>query len=227
MSTTRTKPAITRLTGVTYDMYVKLRDAPGNDGLRMAYHNGVLEIMSPAEFRHEKGGWRLGLLILEYTVALRLPCQGAGSTTFRKGEPLRRKGHGKEPDLSFYVGDAEAVVRGLETLDLTTDPPPSLWIEVDNRASSAAKLPLYAALGIPEVWRYRARSRRLWFGRRSGSGYEPLTESVALPGLTPTLVLELLAEAQSRGEIGWVIWLREVWFPEHRQELLDRGAGQS
>jgi hypothetical protein len=37
---------------------------------------------------------------------------------------------------------------------LTVDPPPDLVIEVDITRSSLDKLPIYAALGVPEVWRY-------------------------------------------------------------------------
>jgi Uma2 family endonuclease len=217
-------PAPLRLTGIPYDYYVRIRDAPGNRGLRMAYHDGVLEIMSP-EYRHEKGGWRMGFLIAAYAEVFDVACEPTGSTTFRKGLPGQLKGKGKEPDESFYIGDDVALIRGRETLDLTVDPPPSLWVEVDNRASSKAKLPLYAALGIPEVWRYRPRSRRLWFGRLAGDHYEEIAESVALPGLTPTSVLELLAEGEARGTIPWNRWLRQVWFPGHRDEILARRAG--
>ena len=52
MSTSRTRPSITRLTGITYDTYELIRTSPGNRGYRMAYHDGVLEILSP-EFRHD------------------------------------------------------------------------------------------------------------------------------------------------------------------------------
>jgi Uma2 family endonuclease len=226
MSTTRSSPAVTRLTAIPYDVYVQIRDAPGNRGYRMAYHDGVLEIMSP-EFRHEKGGHRLGVLVFAYCAAFEVACEPAGATTFRKGLPGQRKGKGKEPDESYYIGpEAVAAVRHKETLDLTVDPPPSLWIEVDNRASSQAKLPLYAALGVPEVWRYRPRARRLWFGQLAGRSYEALEGSVTLPGLTPPLVLDLLAEAESRDGSAWDRWLREVWFPSHRQELIDQGAGR-
>lgn len=225
MSTTRTSPAITRLSGIPYDVYVRIRDAPGNRGYRMAYHDGVLEIMSP-RFRHERGGWRLGVLVQAYAAAFRLECEPAGATTFRKGEPGRLRGRGKEPDVSFYLGEAAVRVRDRDDLDLEVDPPPSLWVEVDHRASSAAKLPLYAGLGVPEVWRYRPRSRRLWFGRLVGPGYEPLGESLALPGLTPALVLELLAEADARGTTGWDVWLRGAWFPARLDEFRGRGAGR-
>ena len=50
---------VTVLRGVPYSVYLTLRDEPANDGLRMTYVDGTLEIMSP-EFRHEKGSRRLG-----------------------------------------------------------------------------------------------------------------------------------------------------------------------
>jgi len=225
MGTTRTGHGVTRLAAVPYDTYVQIRDAPANRGYRMAYHDGVLEIMSP-EFAHERAGRRLGVLVLACRAAFQLACEPAGATAFRKGRPGRLEGKGKEPDESFYLGDAAARLRGRDALDLAIDPPPSLWIEVDDRASSRARLPLYAALGVPEVWRYRPSTRRLWFGRLTQHGYEPLDASLALPGLTPALVLDLLAEAGSRDASAWDRWLREVWFPAHRQELLDRGAGR-
>jgi Uma2 family endonuclease len=225
MSTARAKRRFESITGVTYDSYVRIRDDPGNRGLRMAYHDGVLEIMSP-EFRHDRAGRRLLLLIYAYCKAFEVACEPAGSTTFRKGLPGQLKGKGKEPDESFYIGpDADAVL-ARESLDLAVDPPPSLWVEIDHWGSSASRLPLYAGLGIPEVWRYRARARTLWFGCLTGKKYQEIAASLALPGITPALVLDLLAHAQSQNAAAWSTWLEGVWFPEHRQELIDRGAGR-
>jgi hypothetical protein len=64
---------------------------------------------------------------------------------------------------------------------------------VDNRGSSRGRLPVYAALGVPEVWRYRVRRGELRFVRLVDGAYEPLDRSLALPMLTPALVLEALA----------------------------------
>ena len=205
-------------------MYELIRTSPGNRGCRMAHHDGVLEIMSP-EFRHAPGARRLGYLIAAYAEAFGIDFEPAGATTFRKGVPHQRKGLGKEPDESFYLGAAAALVRDRDTLDLSVDPPPSLWIEVDNRAGSRAKLPLYAKLGVPEVWRYRPRTRRLWFGRPAGSEYESIPASVALPGLIPELVLGLHDEARTLGMPAWNRWLREERFTELRRELRERGEG--
>ncbi|MCA1685844.1 MAG: Uma2 family endonuclease [Planctomycetia bacterium] len=209
------------LRGVTYDVYVALCDNPRNDHLRMTYHDGVLEIVSPA-YRHERGSTLLALVIRAYAASTGLECLGAGSTTFRKGLPGQLKGKGKEPDESFYFTHLD-VIGPKDTIDLNVDPPPDLWIEVDNRASSAGKLPLYAALGIVEVWRYRPRRRRLWIGRLADGSYSEVDESRCLPGLTPTLLLEFLDEARTRGETAWDVWLR-AWIAERAPHFAERRA---
>jgi Uma2 family endonuclease len=224
MSTARKRPPTPRLTGVTYDTYVKLREARGNQHLRMAYHDGVLEIMSP-EFRHDRASHRIFDLIYAYCKAFEVPCEAAGSTTFRKGLPGELKGKGREADESFYIGQVVFEVFTKDTLDLAVDPPPSLCVEVDNWGSSASKLPLYAGLGVPEVWRYRPRRHKLWFGRLAGESYEEIAVSLALPGLIPRMVLQLLADGARTPAAQWGKYLESEWFPSHRQELLDRGAG--
>ena len=222
----RTRP-VTRLGSVSYDTYVRLRNAPENRSLSMAYHDGVLEIMS-SEFRHDHGFFNLSQSVVAYCRAFGVKCEAAGHTTFRKGLPGELKGKGREADASFYLGDSAALMRNKDRLDLSVDPPPSLWIEVDNWGSSASRLPVYAGLGVAEVWRYRARRKTLWMGRLNDSGdaYDTATVSVALPGLTPFMVLDMLAGKESRDLTEWAAWLDEVWFPTHRRELTEGGAGR-
>jgi Uma2 family endonuclease len=224
MSTSRTRRPVTRLTSVTYDTYVHIRRARGNRGMRMAYHDGVLEIMSP-EYIHDYGARHLFLIVVAYCKAFDVPCEAAGTTTFHAGRPGQLKGKGREPDESFYLRDAAVKIQRKTSLDLAVDPPPSLWVEVDNWGSSKSRLPLYAGLQVAEVWCYRARRQTLWFGRRAGVGYDEIATSEALPGLTPALVLALLSEAPGRGLTAWSKWLENVWFPEHRDALIARGAG--
>jgi Uma2 family endonuclease len=226
MSTARLRRPVTRLKSVAYDTYVRLRQARGNRGLRMAYHDGVLEIMSP-EYRHDRGSRRLYDVVAAYCIAFDVPCEAAGSTTFSKGEPGEPMGKGKEADESFYVGkEAVEAILGKDTLDLDVDPPPSLWVEVDNWGSSKAKLPLYAGLGVSEVWRYRARKNTLWIGRLAGDGYEEAAASGVLPGLTPAMVCEVMREGASMNLTDWRRFLEGVWFPANRQAMIDRGAGR-
>src|SRR5207244_6880756 len=81
---------------------------------------------------------------------------GAGSTTFKR-EDLKR---GFEPDTSFYIQNAERVL-GKKRLDMEIDPPPDIVIEIDVANNSPDKLSVYSALGVPEVWRYKA-SLQIW-----------------------------------------------------------------
>ena len=205
MPPAETLPAPMVLRGVRYGDYVRFRNEPANGHLRMVYHDGTLEIMSP-EYIHEIPSRWLGLLIFILSEELGFECVGAQSTTFRRGSNKLKKGHGKEPDQCFFFANSARVI-GKKKLDV--DPPPDLWIEVDNRASSAGKLPVYAALGVPEVWRYKARSGTAWFGRLiEGGTYEPIQHSVSLPMLTPALVTEALALAEGLSEPSWSRRLR-------------------
>ncbi|MFO0950812.1 MAG: Uma2 family endonuclease [Isosphaeraceae bacterium] len=226
MRVARSHPRFARLTGVTFDAYLRMRDDPGNLGNRMAYHDGVLEHISP-DVAHDKGTRNLLYVVAAYCRAFAVPSRAVGSTTFRRGWPGELRGDGKEPDESFYLGADVARIAGKTSVDLEVDPPPSLWIEVDNWGGSASKFPLYAGLGVPEVWRYRARPRRLWFGRLDGGLYRKLAASAALPGLSSEMVLGLLDEYQNTWDATrWSTWLETVWFPEHRQQLIDAGAGR-
>jgi Uma2 family endonuclease len=207
MATVTRTPSHAILRGVSYDVYEALRDEPRNRGLRMSYHDGTLEIMSP-ELTHEVWSERLSLLIRAYAAVFRIRCQGTRATTFRRGTRGKPLGNGKEPDLSYYFENSGAI-RGKKTLDLQNDPPPDLWIEVDHRASSLGRLPTYAKLGIPEVWSFRASRFTLQFRQLEDGSYREINRSGCLPGLTPDIVLTLLAEEQRLEETEWDRWMRD------------------
>jgi Uma2 family endonuclease len=214
--------APTVLQGVTYGMYVRLRKDPGNDHYRMTYYDGTLELISP-ELRHERPSQKLGVLVRAVAATLHIPYLSSGSTTICRGEWNLRKGKGKEPDQSFYFGYLDAVA-DKETIDLEVDPPPDLWIEVDNRGSSKGRLPVYAELGVPEVWRYKARSGKIWFGRLDGKTYVPIDRSLSLPMLSPELVVYALSRC-GRDEGAWFNWLRAWVEAGMPTDPLPGGAG--
>ncbi len=220
-ATRREEPGTTVLRGVPYDVYVALRRARGNDHLRMTYYDGTLEIMSP-EYRHEGASSRLGLLVHLVAAALGVDYECGGGTTFRRAGAGPRKGRGKEPDASFYFTNAPALL-GKEDINLDAgDPPPDLWIEVGNRASSQGKLPDYAALGVPEVWRFRVRKKHLVFlGLTPEGTYQPMERSRCLPILTPALVLEALSLGDGVLTSQWQTRLR-AWIAETLQRPEER-----
>jgi Uma2 family endonuclease len=115
--------------------------------VRITYDRGVLEIMSPL-LEHDHEAWFLGRLVMSLTQELGLPIQCGGSVTLRK--KLVKKG--VEPDACFWIANA-ARIAGKRRLDLRIDPPPDLAVEVDVTHGSLDRLAIYAALGVPEVWR--------------------------------------------------------------------------
>ncbi len=137
-----------RLSDVDWQMYSRLLAAfAERPGMRLTYDRGELEIMSPS-LEHDDDGWFLGLLVVIMTEELGLPLKLGGSTTLRRR--LRRRGI--EADACFWIANAPRMA-GRRRLDLRTDPPPDLAIEVDVSRSSLDRLGIYAALRVPEVWR--------------------------------------------------------------------------
>ena len=208
------------LHGVPWDVYQALRADESNDRLRMTYHDGTLILMSPL-FPHDRAAERIGMIIRGVVAVYGIPIAGARSTTLSRRGPGVKKGVGKEPDNSYYIAN-EARIRDNSAINLEVDPPPDLAIEVDNTSDSRRKLPIYARLGVPEVWRYQVGPGTLWFGRLQDDGtYAGLDRSRALPMLTPEIVLDLLALGRGIDETSWDQRVREyardVLVTRHRE----------
>jgi Uma2 family endonuclease len=113
---------------------------------RIAYYQQNLEIRMPSP-EHEINKEIIGDLVKILLEELEIDRECFGSTTFRREE----MSVGIEPDNCFYIQNYRSVV-GKMSIDLTSDPPQDLAIEVD--VTSKAQLSAYASLGVPEVWNY-------------------------------------------------------------------------
>jgi Uma2 family endonuclease len=183
-----------------------LADHQDRSAPRFTYDRGTLEIMSPLP-EHEECNRAIALLVEVIAEEWDLDLRNLGSTTFRR-EDLAR---GFEPDSCFYLQNAHQI-RGKKLLDLTADPPPDLVIEIDITHSSLDKLSLYEALGIPEIWRYDAASLRIL--SLGDEGYREGEESVALPGVTPRLLIDRVRQSQTMPRREWLRRVR-AWAREH------------
>jgi hypothetical protein len=86
-----------------------------------------------------------------------------------------------------------------DTLDFAIDPPPDLAVEVDVSRSSLGKLNLYAAFGVPEVWRYDGqRLEVLTLGPKHR--YLPRAESLCFPGIPLDEMTRVLGRMYSESE---------------------------
>jgi Uma2 family endonuclease len=196
-----------RLSNVDWKTYSRLlRIFAEHRGVRLAYDRGELEIMSPS-MEHDRDGRFLGRLVIALTEELGLPILSAGSTTLRRR--LRRRGI--EADECYWIANAHRMA-GRRQLDLRRDPPPDLAIEVDVSHSSLDRLSIYAALGVPEVW--RLDGDQLTFNVRAGRRYSPAATSQAFPLVGATDLVGFLQQARQAGDENPVVrgfrdWVRQ------------------
>lgn len=163
------------LDGVTWEQYEQLLRDLGDRQVRVTYDEGKLEIMAPL-FNHERWKKYFARLVEVMCEELDIELELAGSTTFKR----KKLAKGLEPDECYYVQHADGV-RGKSELDLAVDPPPDLVIEVDITSKSIPKEPIYAALGVPELWRYDGF--RLTVLLLHNRRYQPSAASLAFPFL--------------------------------------------
>ncbi len=161
---------------VTWEQYEAILTALDERQIHLTYDRGVLEIMTLSS-RHERRKSWIGRLVEALSFELHVPLASFGSTTFQR-EDLAR---GMEPDECYYIAN-EPLVRGREDIDTTRDPPPDLGIEIDVTRSSERRVGIYAALRVPEIWRYDGESLRVYHLREDGQ-YELKQQSLNFPFL--------------------------------------------
>ena len=183
---------------------------------RFFYDRGVLELMSPSG-EHD-GISRLVAIIVEFAAEeADFDLFNAGSTTFKR-EDLER---GFEPDECFYFSEnarlIREIIRGKGDVELDAgDPPPDLVVEVDITNSSLNKLPIYAGLVIPEVWRHDGERLRVLCLTGEGE-YAESTESGFLPAATGETLTRLISEGLKLDRRTWRKKVRDsVADPENR-----------
>jgi tetratricopeptide (TPR) repeat protein len=133
-----------------------LAEMGDNRSSRVAYDRGRLEIMAPLP-EHEGYKEIIGDLIKDLAEELNLDYRSFGSTRWKRQKELA----GVEPDNCFYIQN-ESLVRGRLTIDLEQDPPPDLVLEIDITSKSIDRMPIYARLGVPELWRYDKKILRIY-----------------------------------------------------------------
>jgi Uma2 family endonuclease len=193
------------LHGVGWEGYETMLKLVGDRPVRLTYDRGDLELMVPS-LDHERYKSLLGRLIETLTLELDLPCDAAGSTTWRK----QLEDRGLEPDECYYLANAERVVG--RKVDLSVDPPPDLAIEIEISRSALDRLGIYAALGVPEVWRFDGEALRVEQLQADGT-YQEVAVSPSFPFLPLNEVIRWLRRAETMGQTPWLRQFRE-WVRE-------------
>jgi Uma2 family endonuclease len=199
------------LHGVPWADYETMLRIIGNRPIRINYDRGEMEIVSPLQRHGNESfllGWMVGVLVEELDV----PCEPADPVTYRRPDLEK----GVEPDKGFHFRDHAAWVRGKRDLDLTVDPPPDLVVESDLTSSSVPRLPIFAALGIPEVWRLDDDELHFLHLQPDGT-YQPRDRSLAFPDLLLADAARFLEQGRDVDKTSWIrafrAWVREAVVP--------------
>ena len=186
----------TVLENVRWETFIELAEQRRGSVPRMTFDEGVLELMSPRR-QHENIGCLIGRLVETYTEVLGIEVQSVASTTFKRKDLQKAF----EADESYYIEHAEQIRPKVE-IDLMIDPPPDLVIEVEITSSAIRKLKLFAAMGVPEVWRHDGDQLQMLCLRRGQ--YQSIASSQALPGLTAATIDAILEKRFESGETALV-----------------------
>lgn len=195
------------LYNIAWSTYEAIIADNGNPGTRFTYDRGTLEIMSPSE-EHQRCKKLIGRMIETMTEELEIPIRSAGSTTWKN----QLKEQGIEADECYYVAN-EPGVRGRREVDLTIDPPPDLAVEVEITSRWIDKMPIYAGLGVPEVWRYDGKTLCVEQLQPDG-GYAQQQQSGSFPFLPLEELQRFLERRNTTEETNWIrsfrFWVKEI-----------------
>ena len=114
-----------------YEAFCDARDGAG--GVRVAYLDGEMEIMSPGRL-HEQWKTLLARFLEAYAEEVGFSLNGFGNETLKK----KGKKSGVEPDECYIVGPEKEF--------------PDLAIEVVSTSGGIDKLEIHRRLGVAEVW---------------------------------------------------------------------------
>ncbi|MBC7796521.1 MAG: Uma2 family endonuclease [Pyrinomonadaceae bacterium] len=193
------------LTDQTWENYEKLLNEIGEaSGLRISFNKGNLEIMTLST-THESYSRLIEKFIGSICITSRIDIASFGSATIKKS----RVEKGSEPDACFYVQNAAAIGEKI-SVNFAIDPPPDVVVEIDWKHDSLYKFPIYAALNVPEIWRYDGN--KMAFYKLDEEKYVEIEQSLALPMLSAQVLSDFLnrngKESQSKILRDFEEWLK-------------------
>ncbi len=180
------------LYNISWQTYETISNALGDrSSPRLTYYRDTLEITTFSEL-HETASELIGDFVEILVEEADLNIKSMGSTTLNRPD-LRA---GAEPDRCYYIQN-EPLVRG-RTVNLETDPPPDLVIEVDITHTDINKKALYQQMGVREFWRYNGRTLTLY--HLQDNQYQEVQTSPTFAWVQKETLYRFLKDCAEQGE---------------------------
>jgi Uma2 family endonuclease len=202
------------LRDLDWETYDRLSNAIGEgQQVYVAYDGKDLEITTTSMI-HDDFKDMIGRLVNAVTFELNIPCKGTAQVTWKRPEVQR----GLEADHSYYLQahklEMAARARKRQSNDIADYPNPDLAIEIDISPSRIDRPIIYAALEIPEVWRFDGNALTIDLLRPDrayttspASRFLPITAAEVTRWLLEEIEDANAWERQLRG------WIRAVLLP--------------
>jgi Uma2 family endonuclease len=193
---------------VSWAFYEQLVDSiPPRAHIHVDYDGKDLEIMSPSPV-HDGARKLMGQLAEAVAQVLRIPYKSLGQTTWKRQDLTR----GLESDecYMFQPEKLAAVGKALarKSMNIADYPNPDLSIEIDISSPEIDRPGIYAALRVPELWRFEGESEQVIIERLGDDGsYHPVDESRFLP-IRAEEVRRWVVDENSDDESAWAERLR-------------------
>ncbi|MBL1210656.1 Uma2 family endonuclease [Geminocystis sp. GBBB08] len=197
------------LNNVSWETFNHLLEELGDQRNQLlTYYLGNLEIMSPLG-EHENNNRFIDDIIRAIADELNLNLKKFGSLTLKSNQEKQAV----EPDSCYYLNN-EPLVRNKQHIDLSIDPPPDLVLEIDITSGSLNKLPIYATLKVPEIWRYNGQKLTVFCFNAETNNYQQLTKSNTFPWLNLDLIPQLINQSLDLGETATLKQFRQ-WIKDN------------
>jgi Uma2 family endonuclease len=215
------------LPSITWQKFEQiLSELPPDRLIRLTYHRGKLEMMTPVA-EHDRCQKLLDSLILVLADELDRPIEVIAPVLIKSPE----LDIATEPDACYYLSqgkhrDADPSSDRIQ-IHLPADSPPDLLVEVALTQTKLDKIPLYTRLAIPEVWRYITTAGEnvlkgkleIYYLQGDPSGiceaarHTPQRHSTVFPGLSSDRILEFIEQSDSMS-LSASLRLLRAWIQE-------------
>lgn len=174
------------LLSTDWNGYKKILQALGDaPRVRVTYDRGRLEIMTTGH-EHESLKTLMGRLLEVYMDEAQMTFQGGGAETFNR----KKLDKGFEPDECYWIANHRTML-GVKRWDPRSHPPPDVAVEVEISHGLIRRLPIYAAIGVPEVWWYHDDGIEILL-LQPGTRYQASPSSPNFPCLAPKTLLQFV-----------------------------------